>query len=192
MKRVLIPEDGRKAGLVAGEGRTKLGHIGLLVAAALLTAVRADAAGPPETVHVTYHVQSGKLDEFLATLGEHYPAGRKLGIVLAEPHIVLAGREDPPQPASTACEDPVLPTTSGPPPFSSNDDLIAVDAESGPLSSCNLTPTSFPDGQEVRGLTLGDYSFVREGQSIRAIPQRWLTRSTGRSRSWSRSSPPPR
>jgi hypothetical protein len=95
MKKVLIPEDGRKAGLVAGERRkTKLWHIGSLLAAALLTAVAAEAAGPPETVHVTYHVQSGKLDEFLAALGEHYPAGRKLGIVLAEPHIVLAGKED--------------------------------------------------------------------------------------------------
>lgn len=95
MKKVLIFEDGEKASLVAGERRrTKLGHIGSLVAAALLTAAGADAAGPPETVHVTYHVQSGKLDEFLAALGEHYPAGRKLGIVLAEPHIVLVGKED--------------------------------------------------------------------------------------------------
>ena len=71
-----------------------LRHIGSLVAAALLAAASAAAAGPPETVHVTYHVQSGKLDEFLAALGEHYPAGRKLGIVLAEPHLVLAGKED--------------------------------------------------------------------------------------------------
>jgi hypothetical protein len=95
MKKVLIPEDGGRAGLVAGERRrTKLRHIGSLVAAALLIAVGADGAGPPETVHVTYHVQSGKRDEFLAALGEHYPAGRKLGIVLAEPHIVLAGKED--------------------------------------------------------------------------------------------------
>ncbi|MFY9550079.1 MAG: hypothetical protein WAU32_02920 [Thermoanaerobaculia bacterium] len=68
--------------------------IGWLVAAALLAAAGAAAAGPPETVHVTYHVRSGKLDEFLAVLGEHYPAGRKLGIVLAEPHLVLAGKED--------------------------------------------------------------------------------------------------
>jgi hypothetical protein len=95
MKNVLIAEDGRRAGLVAGEKRrTKLRHVGSLVAAALLTAVAADAAGPPETVHVTYHVQSGKLDEFLAVLRQHYPAGRKLGIVLAEPHLVLAGKED--------------------------------------------------------------------------------------------------
>ena len=71
-----------------------LRRIGLLVAAALLVAGAADAAGPPETVHVTYHVQSGKLDEFLAVLGQHYPAGRKLGIVLAEPHIILSGKEE--------------------------------------------------------------------------------------------------
>src|SRR5216684_2010926 len=95
MKRVLIPEDGRKPGPVTGERRgKKLRHIGSLVAAGLLAVVGATAAGPPETVHVTYHVQSGKLDEFLAALGEHYPAGRKLGIVLAEPHIILAGKED--------------------------------------------------------------------------------------------------
>jgi hypothetical protein len=95
MKRVLIPEDGRKPGPVTGERRgKKLRHIGSLVAAGLLAAVGASAAGPPETVHVTYHVQSGKLDEFLAVLRQHYPAGRKLGIVLAEPHLILAGKED--------------------------------------------------------------------------------------------------
>jgi hypothetical protein len=94
MKEVLIPEDGRKAALVAGEGRrTKRWQIGSLVAAALLTAVAATAAGPPETVHVTHHVQSGKLDEFLEVLGKHYPAARKLGIVLAEPHLILAGKD---------------------------------------------------------------------------------------------------
>ena len=71
-----------------------LRHIWSLVAAALLAGAGVAAAGPPETVHVTYHVQSGKLDEFLAALGEHYPAGRKLGIVLAEPHLVLSGKED--------------------------------------------------------------------------------------------------
>ena len=95
MKKVLIPEDSRKAGFVAGERRrTKLRRIGSLLGAALLIAGGAGAAGPPETVHVTYHVQSGKLDEFLAALGEHYPAGRKLGIVLADPHLILAGKED--------------------------------------------------------------------------------------------------
>ena len=66
---------------------------GLFLAAAL-TAGLAAAAGPPETVHVTYHVQQGKLDEFLAVLKEHYPACRKLGLVLAQPHIILSGKED--------------------------------------------------------------------------------------------------
>jgi hypothetical protein len=94
MKEVPIADDGRKAVLVTAEGRTKLRHVGSLVAAALLSAFGAEAAGPTETVHVTYHVQSGKLDEFLAVLAGHYPAGRKLGIVLAEPHIILAGKED--------------------------------------------------------------------------------------------------
>ena len=95
MKTLLIADDGPQAGLVAGDRRrTRVRQIGSLVAAVLLTAVAADAAGPPETVHVTYHVQSGKLDEFLAVLGEHYPAGRKLGIVLADPHLILAGKED--------------------------------------------------------------------------------------------------
>jgi len=51
------------------------------------------AAGPPETVHVTYHVQDGKLEEFLAVLRQHYPACRKLGLVLAEPHVILSGKE---------------------------------------------------------------------------------------------------
>src|SRR5258706_3922727 len=95
MKGVLITEDGRKPGSVTGERKgKKLRHVGAFVAAGLLAAVCATAAGPPETVHVTYHVQSGKLDEFLAALGEHYPAGRKLGIVLAEPHLVLSGKDD--------------------------------------------------------------------------------------------------
>lgn len=52
------------------------------------------AAGPPETVHVTYHVQEGKLDEFLAVLKQHFPACRKDGLVHAEPHLILSGKED--------------------------------------------------------------------------------------------------
>jgi hypothetical protein len=51
------------------------------------------AAGPPETVHVTYHVQDGKLDEFLAVLKQHYPACLKLGLVLKQPHVILSGKE---------------------------------------------------------------------------------------------------
>ena len=65
-----------------------------LFAAAVLTAGLATAAGPPETVHVTYHVQPGKLDEFLSVLKQHHPACRKLGLVLAEPHLILSGKED--------------------------------------------------------------------------------------------------
>jgi hypothetical protein len=65
-----------------------------LFAAVLVTASLATAAGPPETVHVTYHVQPGKLEEFLGVLKQHHPACRKLGLVLAEPHLILSGKED--------------------------------------------------------------------------------------------------
>jgi len=65
-----------------------------LFAAAVLTSRFAIAAGPPETVHVTYHVQPGKLEEFLSVLKQHHPACRKLGLVLAEPHLILSGKED--------------------------------------------------------------------------------------------------
>ena len=65
-----------------------------LFAAAVLAAGLATAAGPPETVHVTYHVQPGKLEEFLSVLKQHHPACRKLGLVLAEPHLILSGKED--------------------------------------------------------------------------------------------------
>lgn len=66
----------------------------VLLIAASLTAATARAAGQPETVHVTYHVQTGKLEEFLGVLKEHHPACRKLGLVLAEPHLILSGKED--------------------------------------------------------------------------------------------------
>ena len=65
----------------------------VVLVALLFGAAVASAAGPPETVHVTYHVQDGKLDEFLAVLKQHYPACRKLGLVLAEPHVILSGKE---------------------------------------------------------------------------------------------------
>ena len=61
----------------------------LLIAPGIVT-----AASPPETVHVTYHVQPGKLDDFLAVLRQHFPACRKAGLVLAEPHLILSGKED--------------------------------------------------------------------------------------------------
>jgi hypothetical protein len=51
-------------------------------------------AGAPETVHVTYHVKPGKLDEFVTALKAHYPACRKLGLVLDQPHLILSGKED--------------------------------------------------------------------------------------------------
>jgi len=66
----------------------------VLYAVAMLTARIATAAAPPETVHVTYHVQPGKLDEFLRALKQHHPACRKLGLVLAEPHLILSGKEE--------------------------------------------------------------------------------------------------
>jgi len=70
----------------------------LTVAVGLLTFTLGEgvaaAAGPSETVHVTYHVQPGRLDAFLAVLRQHYPACRKLGLVLAEPHVILSGKED--------------------------------------------------------------------------------------------------
>jgi hypothetical protein len=59
-----------------------------------LGAGAAFAAGAPETVHVTYHVQEGKLDEFLAVLKQHYPACRKEGLVHTAPHLILSGKED--------------------------------------------------------------------------------------------------
>jgi len=72
----------------------KIARNTILSALLALTAGTAAAAAPPETVHVTYHVQAGKLDELLSVLGQHYPTCRKLGLVLAEPHIILSGKED--------------------------------------------------------------------------------------------------
>ncbi|MCA1581680.1 MAG: hypothetical protein LC796_09890 [Acidobacteria bacterium] len=66
---------------------------GLFLAASFMTRL-VFAAGPPETVHVTYHVREGRLDEFLSALKQHHPACRKLGLVLAEPHLILSGKED--------------------------------------------------------------------------------------------------
>src|SRR5437660_117208 len=70
----------------------------VLFAAALLTPRLAIAAGSPETVHVTYHVQPGKLDQFLGVLKQHHPACLKLGLVRAQPHIILSGKEDSDKP----------------------------------------------------------------------------------------------
>ncbi len=64
-----------------------------VIAAAIGISARL-AFAAPETVHVTYHVQPGKLDELLGVLSQHYPAGRRAGIVLADPHVALSGKED--------------------------------------------------------------------------------------------------
>jgi len=65
----------------------------LLLAAVFVPPVLS-AAGPPETVHIAYHVQPGKLDEFLKAVAEQYPECLKLGLVLATPHLVMTGKED--------------------------------------------------------------------------------------------------
>jgi hypothetical protein len=67
--------------------------LALLLAAAFLPPTLS-AAGPAETVHIAYHVQPGKLDEFLKAVAEQYPACVKLGLVLATPHLVMTGKED--------------------------------------------------------------------------------------------------
>ena len=67
-------------------------HAAAILAAVLGLAGSAEAA--PETVHITYHVQAGKLDAMLDVIARQFPAGRKAGIMLAEPHIVLWGKED--------------------------------------------------------------------------------------------------
>ena len=69
--------------------RTK---VALLLSGLLLPATL-PAAGPPETVHIAYHVQMGKLDDTLKVVAEQYPACRKLGLVLAQPHLVMTGKE---------------------------------------------------------------------------------------------------
>ena len=73
--------------------RNVIPRMSVVLLTLLLGASLVSAAGPPETVHVTYHVQNGKLDEFLVVLRQHYPACRKLGLVLAEPHVILSGKE---------------------------------------------------------------------------------------------------
>lgn len=64
------------------------------LAASVLRAGSTKSAGLPETVHVIYHVQPGKLEDFLRVLKQHHPACRKLGLVIAEPHLILSGKED--------------------------------------------------------------------------------------------------
>ena len=64
-----------------------------LLLSGLLLPATLPAAGLPETVHIAYHVQTGKLDDALTAVAEQYPACRKLGLVLAEPHLVMTGKE---------------------------------------------------------------------------------------------------
>lgn len=66
----------------------------IFAALAVMTGPVPARAGEPETVHVTYHVQAGKLDEFLKVLKDHFPACRKNALVHAEPHLILTGKED--------------------------------------------------------------------------------------------------
>ena len=80
--------------ILVGKEKTLNRKTAALFAAAVLTAGLATAAGPPETVHVTYHVQEGKLEEFLGVLKQHHPACLKLGLVFAEPHLILSGKEE--------------------------------------------------------------------------------------------------
>ncbi len=61
---------------------------------AMILGGAAGASAAPETVHVTYHVQPGKLGELLDVVARQFPAGRKAGIMLADPHVVLSGKED--------------------------------------------------------------------------------------------------
>ena len=72
----------------------------LLVAALLLgligcsTPSRSSAKGDPETVLVTYHVQSGKEAEFEALLSQAWVVYRRGHFVFVEPHIVVRDSEE--------------------------------------------------------------------------------------------------
>jgi hypothetical protein len=68
--------------------------LGAALAAAVIGWSSPAVAGGPETVHVTYHIRRGSLGKVIELLGRQYTAGRKAGIVLAEPHLVLSGKED--------------------------------------------------------------------------------------------------
>ena len=94
MQAARVRPEAISGAFIAGKETTLNRKAATLFAAAVVMAGLATAAGPPETVHVTYHVQPGKLDEFLSVLKRHHPACRKLGLVLAEPHLILSGKED--------------------------------------------------------------------------------------------------
>ena len=48
---------------------------------------------PPETVMVTYHAKAGSEDELVRVLAEHWSTAKRLGLVAAEPHIIVRSAE---------------------------------------------------------------------------------------------------
>jgi len=48
---------------------------------------------PPETVMVTYHAKAGSEDELARVLAEHWSTAKRLGLVAAEPHIIVRSAE---------------------------------------------------------------------------------------------------
>ncbi len=47
-----------------------------------------------ETVLSTFRPQAGKEDELLKTMNQNWATLRRLGLVLAEPHLMLRGKDD--------------------------------------------------------------------------------------------------
>jgi hypothetical protein len=66
----------------------------LLTLAGCSTMGTGGAKGDSETVLVTYHVQSGKEDEFQKLLSRAWEVYRNDGLVYAEPHVVVRNTED--------------------------------------------------------------------------------------------------
>ena len=50
-------------------------------------------AEPPETVMVTYHAKQGSEDELARVLADHWSTAKRLGLVAAEPHVVVRSAE---------------------------------------------------------------------------------------------------
>lgn len=78
----------------------KIAHFLFALAAVSLTACsttnrthRGSARTPPETVLVTYYVQSGKAAEFQAVLSRAWQIYRTGHLVYAEPHIIVRDTE---------------------------------------------------------------------------------------------------
>lgn len=51
------------------------------------------SAEPPETVMVTYHAKAGSEGELARVLADHWSTAQRLGLVVAEPHIVVRSAE---------------------------------------------------------------------------------------------------